>query len=261
MEKKMEKTLDRYSAAAILLYVSAILFVAIPLFISFGDFATAAFVISGMAFTILGSFVIMFSGNEPVDPRLVGILPVQASLNLCRIASDSGITGNAYFLPPHITGESRVMQFNPESSYYGGDRISARSSFTDGTPHGLVTVPAADILMQELRKRNALVVPDRVEELTVLISETISEVFEFAPQVTTTWHSGKVTITLHEYRFIEGCLSTRSIAPLCCTRYPCPVCSLCGTLITECTNKVVALEECSVSVFSDEDITAVFSFS
>ena len=160
------------------------------------------------------------------------------------------------FFPPRITGESRVMQFNPESKYYAG-MISAKQSFSEEEPGGLVTIPSSDPLIQSLRKRNALIIPDKVDELNVLISETISEVFEFAPHVSTVWENGKVTITMHEYRYIEGCRYARSESPDCCSRYPCPACSLCGTLIVECIDKVVTLEECSIS---SQDITAVFSF-
>jgi len=62
---------------------------------------------------------------------------------------------------------------------------------------------------------------------------------------------------LHKYHFIEGCLYALAESPQCCSRYPCPACSLCGSLIAECTKKVVALEGCTVS--SSQDITAIFS--
>jgi hypothetical protein len=254
----MEKILDKYSTAVVIFLTAAVTFVATPLIFGLGDFNTAVFVVAGITCTLMGCFIVMFSGNEPIDPRLVGLLPVQGCLNLCRIASDMGIPGNAYFLPPRITGEARVMQLNPISKYYTGI-VSAKESFTEKEPHGIVTIPTSDPLIQDLRKRNALVVPKQVEDLSILIDETISEIYEFAPHTTTIWDSNTVTITLHEYRLIEGCLFARSESPHCCARYPCPVCSLCGTLIAECLNKAVALEQCSAS--SSQDVTAVFSFN
>jgi hypothetical protein len=254
----MQKILDKYSATAILFLITAILFISIPIIFGFDEYVTAAFVISGMACTMLGCFVVMFSGNEPVDPHLIGLLPVQGSMNLCRIASDSGITGNAHFLPPNITKESRVMQFNPVSTYFGGV-ISAKGSFVESEPRGLITIPTSDPLIQDLRNRYALVIPDSVEELSVLINDTVCEVFEFAPRVSMIWESNRLTITLHDFRYIEGCLFAHSQYPQCCTRYPCPACSLCGSLIAECIKKSIALEQCSAS--SPYDITAIFSFN
>jgi hypothetical protein len=254
----MVKFLEKYSFAVILLLTGAVLFVAIPLIFNVGDFVTALFVMAGVTFTILGVFIAIFAGNEPLDPHLVGLLPVQACLNSCRIALEKGISGKANFLPPRITGDYKVMQFNPAFKYHG-EMISVRSAFTETEPYGLITVPNSDPLIQYLRTRNALIIPGKAEELVVLLSEIISQVLEFAPRVTTIWESGKVSITLHEYRFIEGCLYANSVSPDCCSRYPCPTCSLCGTLIAECTNRVVTLEQCSWS--PSGDITSVFSLN
>jgi hypothetical protein len=98
--------------------------------------------------------------------------------------------------------------------------------------------------------------PESEEELSVLISEVIGDILEFAQAVSTSWEKDTVTITLHGYRFIDGCLFSRSVSPHCCTRYPCPACSLCGTLLAEGTSKIVTLEQCSVS--TPQDISAVF---
>jgi len=254
----MKQILDKYTITVILLLTAGILFVAIPLFFQFGDSANAACVIAGMTCVILGSFIVMFSGNEPVDPRIVGLLPVQNCMNLCHIASDAGIKGNALFLPSQFTGSSRVMQFNPISTYDWGS-VTSKESFAENKSHGLIMIPASDPLIQDLYKRHCLIIPDRVSELNELMSETLCDSLEFAPYVTTTWKGDSVTIIIHEYRYIDGCLSIQSTSPLCCTRYPCPTCSLCGTLIAECLNKVVSLQECTIS--SNQNITMTLSFT
>jgi hypothetical protein len=245
-----------YTAAAILLMAEAAAFVAIALNTNRGEFVTAAFVISGMICAITGIFVLTFSGGEPIDPRLVGVLPAQGCINLCRISSDLGITGNAYFLPGRITGQSRVMQFNPTSPY-DGSNISAERSFPKTGPEGLVTIPSCDPLIQDLKKRNSLIVPNNEEQVTQLLREVISDIFEFAPRVSATWHGRTVAITFHRYRFIAGCQVIAEESPGCCTRNPCPVCSLCGTLIAEGMGKVVTLKGCSIST-SNKDIIMVF---
>jgi hypothetical protein len=256
-EKIMKlKLLNKYSAAGILLMAVAAVFIAIALTTNLGEFITAAFVICGMACAMTGIFILTFSGGEPMDPRLVGILPVQGCINLCRIASDLGINGNANFLPSRITGEARVMQFNPTLPYKG-DPVSAKGSFPKTGPAGIVTLPSCDPLIQDLRKRNALVIPNNEKELIQLLRETIGEIFEFAPRISARWHGSTVTITVHRYRFIAGCQFIAQESPGCCIRHPCPPCSLCGALLAEGTNKVVVLEQCSISS-SSRDVNLVF---
>jgi hypothetical protein len=252
-----QKLLNKYSIAAILLIAAAAVLVAIALNTNLGEFITAAFVISAMACGMTGIFVLTFSGGEPFDPRIVGLLPAQGCVNLCRIASDLDITGNAYFLPRRVTGETRVMQFNPTSTYKGSD-VSVQGSFPKTGPQGLVTLPSCTPLIQELQKRNALVIPVNEEYLSQLLREIIGEIFEFAPRVSARWHGSTVTITFHRYRLVAGCQLMAQESPGCCTRNPCPACSLCGALIAEWTEKVIALEQCSISS-SFRDVTMVFS--
>jgi len=248
--------LNKYFVAALLFLTAAAVFVAMALITHPGEFVTAAFVISGMICVMTGIFMLTFSGNEPVDLLLVGLLPVQGCLNLCRIASDLAIHGNAYFLPPRVTGEARVMQFNPALPY-DGTAISAKKSFPETGQKGLVTIPSCDPLIQQLRKRNNLKIPDNDENITQLLRETTGEIFEFAPRVSTRWQSTTVTITFHRYRFIAGCQYMARESPGCCTRNPCPACSLCGVLLAAGTDRVVALEQCSVSA-SSRDVNLVF---
>jgi hypothetical protein len=113
-------------------------------------------------------------------------------------------------------------------------------------------------LIRDLRKRNALVIPDKEEELTVLLRETIEDVFKFAPRVSARWHGSSVTITFHDSPFIDGCKIIAQESPDCCTTNPCPICSLCGVLIAKGRDKVVTLDTCSITS-SSQDITVVFS--
>jgi hypothetical protein len=249
--------LNKYSTAAIGLLIVAVILVAITLITDFGEFVTAAFVISGAVCAMTGIFILMFSGGEPIDPRLVGILPAQCSINLSRIASDLGITGNAYFLPPRLTEEAQVMQFNPQSTY-NGSKLTEKGSFPEKKPSGLVTLPSCNLLIQDLKKRNALEIPHEKEKLTQLLHEIIEEIFELAQRVSASWDGGTVTITFHRYRFIEGCQVVWQESPHCCSMYPCPACSLCGAMIAEGLGNVVTLDRCSMSS-SSQDVTAIFS--
>ena len=249
--------MDKYSTAAIALIATGAVLVGIAITTNSGNMTTAAVVISGMVCAMTGIFIMTFSGGEPIDPRLVGILPAQGCINLCHIASDLGITGNAYFLPPRVTGKDRVMQFNPLSTY-NGTEVSVKGSFPETGPGGLITIPSCDPLIQDLRKRNALVIPKNEENLTHLICEVIEDIFEFAPRVSAIWDGSRVTITFHDYEFIDGCQVIAQESPHCCTMNPCPACSLCGALIAEGTDKVVTLDQCILSS-SSQDVTGVFS--
>jgi hypothetical protein len=248
--------LNKFLTAAILFLIAGAGFIAMALITHLGEFITAAFVISGMVCVMTGIFMMTFSGGVPVDPKLVALLPAQGCMNICRIASDLGINGNAYFLPPRISGETRVMQFNPTLPYKG-TLIYAKTSFPETGPEGLVTIPSCDPLIQQLLKRNDLKIPDNNENLSQLIREVTGEIFEFAPGVSTRWHSNTVTITFQRYRFIAGCQHILLESPGCCARNPCPACSLCGVLIAAGTDKVVTLEQCSIGA-SARDVNLVF---
>ncbi len=249
------KLLNTYSVAAILMMAAAAGFIAIALFSHLGEFVTAAFVISGMVCAITGIFLITFSGGEPIDPRFVGILPVQGCINLFRVATYLGIKGNAYFLPPRITGEGRVMQYNPVSTYTGG-LVPAKDPFPETAEKGLVVVPSCDPLVQVLRTRHGLIMPDKKEQVIQILRETTGEIFELAPRVSVRWNGNTVTVVLQRYRFIEGCRVIAKEAPDSCARSPCPVSSLCGALIAEGMDKAVMLEQCSVT---GQDVTITCS--
>src|SRR5512145_1858127 len=110
---------DKYYQAAIILLLGSSIFIALPLVIRIGDATAAALVLAGMGFVMAGSFVITLSGGEPMDPGIVGMLPVQGSITLCRISSELGIQGKAHFLPPRYTNAPGVMQLNPGTDYDG----------------------------------------------------------------------------------------------------------------------------------------------
>jgi hypothetical protein len=248
--------LNKYTLAAILLFAAAAIFIDIALISDPGEITTAAFVIFAFIFAMTGIFTLTFSAGEPIDPHIVGILPTQGCITLCRLTNHFGMHGNAYFLPPRITGETRVMQLNPVSI----DKVSVESkgSFRENGPAGLVTTPSCELLIDDLKKRYSMVIPDNEEKLSLLIRETIEDALKFAQWVSCSWSGSMVTITLHNYSFIDGCKVITTKSPKCCAMSPCPVCSLCGVLIAEGLDKVVTLDKCSPGS-SSKDVTAVFS--
>jgi hypothetical protein len=252
------KKLDKYASTAILLMAGAVILVATALVFKLGEFITAAFVISSTVCALTGIFILTFTRGETVDPRYFGILAAQWSKNIHDIETDLGIQGKAYFLPPRITGESQVMQFNPTLTYSGGP-VSAKKPFSRDEPTGLIITPCCDPWIQDLRKRNGLRIPVKEEELIILINEIIGDVFEFASRVSgSSRDKTTVTLTFHQYKFIDGCKAIAQKSGNFCTMSPCPVCCLCGVLIAEGTGRVVTLEKCSINA-SSSDVTVVFS--
>ena len=248
---------DKYSIAAILLVETAVFLIALALFINTGESITVALVIAGMICAISGIFTLIFSGDEPVNPRLIGVLPAQGSINLSRIMHHFGIRGKAHFLPPRVTGETRVMQFNPTST----EKVSLASapgSFRETGPPGLVTTPSSDLLIQDLKKNNALIIPDNEENIAQLLREAIEDVLKLAPRVSARWSGSTVTLTFHDYPSIYGCKVIARSSPDFCAMNPCPMCSLCGALIAEGLEKNVTLDQCSPGT-SSKDVTAVFT--
>lgn len=248
---------NKYTIIAIFLLIAAVVFLVIGLASKLGEFVTASFVISAMICTVIGIFSLTFSMGEPVDPRLLGLLPAQGCINMCTIIQSLGISGNAYFLPPSTTGETRVMQFNPTSPVKGSE-LYPKGLFRKTGPAGIITQPSSHLLLKDLKKRNNLVIPDKEEKLTQVICETIEDIYKFAPRVSAKWRDNTVIITFHDFPSIYSCELLAQTSSLCCTMNPCPMCSLCGVLISEGMDKVVTLNNCTVSL-SSPDVTAVFS--
>ena len=249
---------DKYASAAILLMTGAVSLIATALISNLGEFITAAFVISGTVCALTGIFILTFTRGETVDPRYFGILAAQWGKNMYDIETDLGIQGIAYFLPPRITGESQVLQFNPTLAYTGGP-VSAKKPFSRTEPTGLIITPCCDPWIQDLRKRHALVIPAKEEELIILINEIMGDIFEFAYRVSGTCRDKTtITLTFHNYKFIDGCKAIAQKSGNFCSMSPCPVCCLCGVLIAEGTDTVVTLDKCSINS-SSRDVTVVFS--
>jgi hypothetical protein len=254
---------DKYNIAALSLLVVSAIFIAIALLYNLGDVTTAAFVMSSLVCAMVGIFTWAFSGTAPVDPDLVGILPAQGCINFCALTHNLGVTGHAFFFPPQYTGEPRVMQFNPTSTQEGIEVLTGKKRNKDGSLQkprsaGLVTQPSCDQLIRDLSQRNALIIPEKEEELSSLLREAVEDVFKFAQRISVTWEESKVTITFHRYPFIYGCKKIAEESPACCGISPCPPCSLCGALIAEGSERILMLDQCSVGP-SVEDVTAVFS--
>jgi hypothetical protein len=248
---------DIYAIGSILLMAAAVVLFITGLVTSLGEFVTAAFVISGTACLLTGIFMFAFTRKETIEPRHLGTLAAQWCKNIGRIESDLGITGNAFFLPPRVTGEPQVMQFNPSLTYSGGS-VSAKEPFPKTGAAGLIITPNCEPWVQELRKRNDLEIPANEEELIILLNETLGEIFDFTSRVTGNHSDNTITLIFHGYRFIDGCKAIGQESEELCLMNPCPVCSFCASLIAQGMDRVITLDQCSTDP-TTRDVTAVFS--
>ena len=160
--------LNKYSIAAVLFLVAAAALIAIALNIYFGEFIIAAFIISAMALAMAGIFVLSFSGGEPVDPRFVGSPSCTGMYKSLQDSVRSGYSWQGLFSSPPRYRRVPGYAVQPGLDSTREVKCLRRPHFPKTGPAGLVTIPSANPLVQELRKRNALVIPENEEHLSQL---------------------------------------------------------------------------------------------
>jgi hypothetical protein len=249
--------LNPYYRAALILIVAALVLVAIAVVTDRRDLTSAALVIASTVCLVTGIFLATLSGGDPLDLRYVSLLPVQGCINLSRVCADLGIMGNACILPPGKDGRVSSLHFIPVADYHPSPP-GGNSFVTGSDTAGLMIVPAAAPLLEEIRDREHMVVPSDMPALLDLVREVGVDVLEIADLVTTTTDGTNVTVKLDEYRLTHGCRAMRAESPKCCTTNPCPVISLIACLLSEGTKTVVQVERCSPD---DEgrSVTAAFT--
>ena len=232
----------KYLGSYILIIVAACLLLVVA-FTDRRDITSAAVVISAMILFLTGIFLFTFVKRESLDDHITSLLPVQSQINICRMAADLGIMGNAWFLPGDVIGESHTMQFMPVSTYQGG-LLDGNSYVSGPGGTGILIPPAGETLMADLRSGSGLVIPDSLEEILILIKETGEELLEIVEQVQVQKTGEGIAITLGNYLLIDGCRKIAAESPACCSMNPCPICSLFGMMITEGLKRPVMIERC-----------------
>jgi hypothetical protein len=252
--------LNPYYRAALVLIAAAILLVLLAVLTDRRDLTSAALVIAGLACLITGIFLATMSGAEPLDTRLLSLLPVQGSISLCRICASLGITGNAVFLPPSKERNEHILQFVPVSAFAGDSESLKGDSFVlPPGPAGLLVEPSCRPILGELRQQYHLVVPEDLSVLPDLVREVSTDLLEVAEKVSVEIDTATVKIRMDNYRLIAGCTEIQKESPRCCLVSPCPVCSLLGCLLVEGTGRGVQIEQC-IPDEKDASVTLVFSF-
>ena len=149
------------------------------------------------------------------------------------------------------------MQYLPVSVYHG-EPLPTESFVTEPDTAGLLLEPASAPLMKILTEREHLGIPPDMAGLHSLVRELGVDVLEIAKMVRSEHETGIITVTMEEYRLIDGCRAMMAESPRCCIISPCPVCSLYAAIFAEGTGKVIQIERCEPDPGSSR-VTAVFS--
>ena len=235
------RNLDIRVMNGLLLFIAAAVLISMSFITHRGDLSTAALIVSGVGCFLLGVVMFAISGGERINPRLVSLLPVQASINICRITGDLGLKGTAHLIPSAGEGTT-PMQFNPVG-VFSLPPDSRDSSFSVSAPWGMTIIPPGYPLLKELRQHYDWSPVQDLGHLTTGIKEVSEDVYQFSRLATVTCNESLVTIVLADFRYIDCCKEIKtSSAPVCCRISPCPVCSLFACMVSESVRKPCTIE-------------------
>ena len=149
------------------------------------------------------------------------------------------------FFPPALPGKPKsCSSTRPRSTKEV--MYPQRDHFRKQNQKGLLRY-LPDPLIQDLRKRKSLIIPDKEENLTLLLRETPGRhpgvrSPGFCPLAWQHDHHYPAPVPVH-------CRDVSSLRrnPRVLCRNSCPACSLCGALIAKGMDKVVTLDQCSIS--------------
>ena len=250
-------TLNTNYRAALALCITAAILITTAILTNRGDFTSAALVIAGLVCLLVGIFFTTLSTNDPIDLHYISLMPVQGCINTARICADMGIQGNACFIAKGRGGRSTTMQYLPVSVYHA-EPLPMESFVTEPDTAGLLIEPACAPLLKRLYQREHLGIPQDMAGLHALVRELGVEVLDIANVVRSENEKEIITITMEEFRLIDGCRAMMAESPRCCITSPCPVCSLYAAILAEGTGKVIQVERCEPDSILP-NVTAVFS--
>lgn len=249
--------LNPYYRAALVLIVTAGILVSVAVLTDRYDLTNAALVLAALTCLITGIFLSLLSTSEPLDTRYVSLLSVQGCINLCRVAADMGITGQAHVIPAGKKGMDLPMQFIPFADY-DGSALPAETFVDGNTTAGILVPPSGYPLLWEMKKANLPVIPADEALLPGLLNEVMTDVFGVADRVTVLHEGSAVSVTMEGFRLLNGCMVMTAESPACCTMNPCPVCSLAACILAEGTGLVVRAERCTPDE-RQKTVTAIFT--
>jgi hypothetical protein len=227
---------DTYTLNGFFLVVASFILIGLSYITYRGDLSTAALVISAVACFVIGIFMFTLSGDKETYCGFVNLLPVQLSINICRISSDLGLKGVAHFIPSQGEGLSTV-QFIPVGPF-DGSPTTQDYTFSLSPPRGMNLIPSGYLLFNELLQKYAWSPTDDIEQMKTGLREVSEDIYQLASHMDITYSEGILVLVLHNFRYIGSCTTIRSLAaPVCCQTNPCPICSMFACMVSECLKK------------------------
>lgn len=221
------------------------------------DMTSSAVVIAATILFLTGIFLFTFVKKEAVDGTISTLIPVQNQINICRMAADLGVKGNAWFIPKELSGTGSTMQFLPVSTYRDGE-LKGTTYVSGEAGAGILIPPAGETLKAYLMKRSSMIIPDTVPDLSQLIKEIGEELLEISNGVEVRQAGDGISIHLDNYLLIQGCREIMKESPGCCQIHPCAICSLFGSVLAEGLRQPVMIEQCR-PVHTGSSVEILFS--
>jgi hypothetical protein len=242
---------DRYFLSSLALVALSVLFLVIITLTDRKDISSGMVIICATVLFLTGILIFTFSKPESLDNQYVSLLSVQGTVNLCQVAADLGIAGSACLLPVSLTGHRGVMQFMPVTDYSGGGLTG--DSFVSGPGGTGILVPhSGETLLNHLKKKNMVYIPDNRKDLSLLIGEIAEEILEAAESVRVSWSEDSVSIEVDGYCLADGCREISRLSPACCSMNPCPFCGMVAACITEGLDRPVRIDRCTPDLKNDD---------
>jgi hypothetical protein len=227
---------DTYTLNGFFLVVASLTLIILSYITYRGDLSTAALIISAVACFVIGIFMFTLSGDKETDNGFVNLLPVQPSINICRISSDLGLKGVAHFIPSKGDG-SLPVQFIPVGPFDGLPAMQD-CTFSLSPPRGMNLVPSGYPLFHELLQKYAWSPTDDIDQMKTGLREVSEDIYHLASHTDITYSEDILILVLHDFRYIGCCNAIRSLAaPVCCQTNPCPICSMFACMVSECLKK------------------------
>ncbi|NLV27979.1 MAG: hypothetical protein GXY48_12585 [Methanomicrobiales archaeon] len=236
---------DKNLISTLILVIAAIILLLLAYMTKRNDLITAMVIVSAIILFLTAIFLYSFSTEDLLSSELLSLLHVQGTINLCRIATDLGIMGQAVFIPESYGMNDKTMQFLPVTEYKKGN-LSGDSFVSGSAGTGLLMHPQGKPLKDYLTSHSSLKIPHDENEIFSLIKETGVEILELADKINVSKTGEGYTITFLNFQLFSGCQAIQNESPACCLINPCPICSLFGVILAEGLNKPITLEHCTL---------------
>ncbi|MDD4126988.1 MAG: hypothetical protein PHV39_04805, partial [Methanomicrobium sp.] len=230
-----------YPKVSVILIAASIILLLIALITDRSDFTTAILIVVALADFLTGIIIIVFAESKGISPLFSSMLYAPLATGKVSLFSELNVFGDAHIIPKALAGSDETLQFNPAGEFKGFEYHNSGFSLGNENTAGIFSKPSSDSLMITLKQDFNLAIPCgeiSPDTLSEIFKEILCETTAFCEDVSVNENDGEYIVKLKTYALIKGCRYVRDESPKCCTVSPCPVCSLIGSIIAECFEKV-----------------------